>query len=177
VFLAASLAYLVGTGIAGGVGLRVGRKRTSVVSVLVVSVGVVFLVWPGHRNSALESIPGLLCIGAGCGGCEAATNPILASIADKCFPHSEGTVFALADMCFAFGFAIGPLIIAAMYAEDVAIMCGVPPLPAYPPTRLHLSPSHAKSDIWVARVHCNAALVFSLPWLGRDDGGVLRLGI
>lgn len=121
-FLAASLSYLVGTAVAGVLGLKVGRKVTSVCALVVVAAGVGVLVWPGQRSTALQSIPGLLCIGAGSGGNEASTNPIIASITDLVYPQSEGSAFALVDMCFAFGFAAGPLLAAALFASDVAVM-------------------------------------------------------
>mmetsp|Transcript_34298 Transcript_34298/g.89947 ORF Transcript_34298/g.89947 Transcript_34298/m.89947 type:complete len:113 (+) Transcript_34298:1-339(+) len=60
-------------------------------------------------------------MGAGMGGCEASTNPILGAIAGNCFPQAESTVFALADMCFSTGFVIGPLLVTALFANHVAI--------------------------------------------------------
>jgi MFS family permease len=79
------------------------------------------LTWPGYRTTALESIPGLILLGIGAGFNEAAVNPTLAAICSDGYPYSEGSVFALADMCFAVGFASGPLITAALYAGGQSI--------------------------------------------------------
>lgn len=112
----------MGTAVGGAVGLSFGRKRTAVFGLCIGTVGAAVLIWPGTRTSPLESIPGLICIGTSAGACEASVNPILASITEQFYPSSSGTVFAVADMCFALGFAVGPLIAAALYAGDIAVM-------------------------------------------------------
>eukprot|EP00038_Savillea_parva_P013746 m.212393 g.212393 ORF g.212393 m.212393 type:complete len:502 (-) comp26104_c0_seq1:121-1626(-) len=122
VFLAASLSYLAGTGFAGGLAFRLGRKTLAVASMFMSSLSIGFLVWPGPRTTILESIPALVGIGFAIGVCEASTNPIMATIADTCYTNAESTVFAIVDMCFAFGFAAGPLLAAAIYAFNIPFM-------------------------------------------------------
>lgn len=123
VFLAASLAYLIGVPI-GSCWNTKSRDKLSAVAMVLIAAGAAFVAVPGERRYAGESVPGLILVGVGLGMCESTMNPLLASTIDERHPGSQAAAFALIDMAASVAFAVGPVLGSVLYTHlDYRYVC------------------------------------------------------
>ncbi|NWT77500.1 VMAT1 protein, partial [Lanius ludovicianus] len=104
-FLPASISYLIGTNLFGILANRMGRWLCSMIGMAV--VGISLLCVPLATN-----IYGLIAPNAGLGFAigmvDSSMMPIMGYLVDLRHTSAYGTVYAIADVAFCMGFAIGP---------------------------------------------------------------------
>ncbi|XP_041327616.1 chromaffin granule amine transporter [Pyrgilauda ruficollis] len=125
-FLPASISYLIGTNLFGILANRMGRWLCSMIGMAV--VGISLLCVPLATN-----IYGLIGPNAGLGFAigmvDSSMMPIMAYLVDLRHTSAYGTVYAIADVAFCTGFAIGPstggAIVRALGFPWLMVMVGV----------------------------------------------------
>ncbi|NXM71172.1 VMAT1 protein, partial [Serilophus lunatus] len=145
-FLPASISYLIGTNLFGILATRMGRWLCSMVGMAV--VGVSLLCVPLATN-----IYGLIGPNAGLGFAigmvDSSMMPIMGYLVDLRHTSVYGTVYAIADVAFCMGFAIGPstggAIVGAIGFPWLMVIIGVTNL-AYAPLCWALRSPPAKEE-------------------------------
>ncbi|XP_027753179.1 chromaffin granule amine transporter [Empidonax traillii] len=145
-FLPASISYLIGTNLFGVLANRMGRWLCSMVGMAV--VGVSLLCVPLATN-----IYGLIGPNAGLGFAigmvDSSMMPIMGYLVDLRHTSVYGTVYAIADVAFCMGFAVGPstggAIVGALGFPWLMVIIGVTNL-AYAPLCLCLRSPPAKEE-------------------------------
>ncbi|NWX89022.1 VMAT1 protein, partial [Nothoprocta ornata] len=104
-FLPASVSYLIGTNLFGVLAHKMGRWLCSLVGMVV--VGISLLCVPLAKN-----IYGLIApnggLGFAIGMVDSSMMPTMASLVDLRHAAAYGSVYAIADVAFCLGFALGP---------------------------------------------------------------------
>ncbi|NXH44155.1 VMAT1 protein, partial [Dicaeum eximium] len=125
-FLPASISYLIGTNLFGILANRMGRWLCSMIGMAV--VGISLLCVPLATN-----IYGLIGPNAGLGFAigmvDSSMMPIMAYLVDLRHTSAYGTVYAIADVAFCMGFAVGPstggAIVRALGFPSLMVIVGV----------------------------------------------------
>ncbi|KAK1905667.1 Synaptic vesicular amine transporter [Dissostichus eleginoides] len=106
-FLPASISYLIGTYIFGTLALKMGRWLCALIGITVVGISVICV-------SFAKNIYGLIIpnfgIGFAIGMVDSSMMPIMGYLVDLRHVSVYGSVYAIADVAFCMGFALGPSI-------------------------------------------------------------------
>ncbi|XP_056291774.1 synaptic vesicular amine transporter [Pseudoliparis swirei] len=114
-FLPASISYLIGTYIFGRLGLRMGRWLCAFIGMIMVGISVICV--PLAKNLYGLIIPNF-GIGLAIGMVDSSMMPIMGYLVDLRHVSVYGSVYAIADVAFCFGFAFGPSI-GGVVAESI----------------------------------------------------------
>jgi len=104
-FLPASISYLIGTNLFGPLGHRVGRWLASMIGFYVIGFALVFVPFATTVNHLI--IP-MGALGFGIGMVDSSMMPELGYIVDIRHSAVYGGVYAIGDIAFCLGFAVGP---------------------------------------------------------------------
>merc|ERR1711963_782546 len=104
-FLPASISYLIGTNLFGPLGHRVGRWLASLVGLYV--IGVALMLVPFATSPNMLIIP-MAFLGFGIGMADSSMMPELGNLVDIRHSSVYGGVYAIGDIAFCLGFAVGP---------------------------------------------------------------------
>ncbi|XP_042900063.1 synaptic vesicular amine transporter-like [Parasteatoda tepidariorum] len=105
-FLPASISYLIGTNVFGPLGHRIGRWLSSMIGLLV--IGVCLIMIPFATNITHLIVPNA-GIGFAIGMVDSSMMPMLGYLVDIRHTSIYGSVYAIGDVAFCVGFAIGPM--------------------------------------------------------------------
>lgn len=104
-FLPASISYLIGTNMFGPLGHKMGRWLASLVGLAVIGISLLAVPFASNPNHLI--IP-MGFLGFGIGMVDSSMMPELANLVDLRHSSSYGGVYAIGDIAFCLGFAIGP---------------------------------------------------------------------
>jgi len=104
-FLPASISYLIGTNLFGPLGHRVGRWLASMIGFYVIGFALIFVPFATTVNHLI--IP-MGALGFGIGMVDSSMMPELGYIVDIRHSAVYGGVYAIGDIAFCLGFAVGP---------------------------------------------------------------------
>lgn len=104
-FLPASISYLIGTNLFGPMGHRIGRWLSSLLGLII--IGICLLLIPMARDITQLIFPNA-GIGFAIGMVDASMMPMLGYLVDIRHTSIYGSVYAIGDVAFCVGFAIGP---------------------------------------------------------------------
>ncbi|XP_040575533.1 synaptic vesicular amine transporter [Lepeophtheirus salmonis] len=113
-FLPASISYLIGTNIFGPLGHRMGRWKASFVGLIVIGFAlflVPFATVPGHLVIPMGAI------GFGIGMVDSSMMPELGFLVDIRHSSVYGGVYAIGDIAFCLGYAVGPALSGSIVRE------------------------------------------------------------
>ncbi|XP_076598674.1 synaptic vesicular amine transporter [Chaetodon auriga] len=106
-FLPASISYLIGTNIFGSLAHKMGRWLCALIGIMVVGISVICVPFA-------TSIYGLILpnfgVGFAIGMVDSSMMPIMGYLVDLRHVSVYGSVYAIADVAFCMGFALGPSI-------------------------------------------------------------------
>ncbi|XP_060557668.1 synaptic vesicular amine transporter-like [Ruditapes philippinarum] len=105
-FLPASISYLLGTNIFGPVASKIGRWLSTMLGMIVISI--CLFATPFCRTTALLIAP-MFGLGFSIGMVDASMMPHMGYLVDLRHVSVYGNVYAIADIAFAMGFAVGPM--------------------------------------------------------------------
>ncbi|NXA83231.1 VMAT1 protein, partial [Thryothorus ludovicianus] len=154
-FLPASISYLIGTNLFGILANKMGRWLCSMIGMAV--VGISLLCVPLATN-----IYGLIGPNAGLGFAigmvDSSMMPIMAYLVDLRHTSAYGTVYAIADVAFCLGFAIGPstggAIVLALGFPWLMVMVGALNVAFAPLCCLLRSPPASEENLAILRQEC-----------------------
>ncbi|NXI20332.1 VMAT1 protein, partial [Irena cyanogastra] len=154
-FLPASISYLIGTNLFGILANRMGRWLCSMIGMAV--VGISLLCVPLATN-----IYGLIGPNAGLGFAigmvDSSMMPIMAYLVDLRHASAYGTVYAIADVAFCMGFAVGPstggAIVRALGFPWLMVVVGVLNVAYAPLCWLLRSPPAAEEKMAILSQEC-----------------------
>ncbi|XP_044757435.1 synaptic vesicular amine transporter isoform X2 [Coccinella septempunctata] len=104
-FLPASISYLIGTNVFGPLGHRMGRWRAGFVGLIVIGICLMLVPMATHVNHLIVPNAGL---GFAIGMVDSSMMPELGYLVDIRHSAVYGSVYAIGDVAFCLGFAIGP---------------------------------------------------------------------
>jgi len=104
-FLPASISYAIGTNIFGPLGHRMGRWRASLIGMAV--IGLSLMVVPYATSFHLLMFP-MATMGFAIGMVDSSMMPELGNLVDLRHAAVYGGVYAIGDIAFCLGFAVGP---------------------------------------------------------------------
>ncbi|NWV32334.1 VMAT1 protein, partial [Grantiella picta] len=104
-FLPASISYLIGTNLFGILANRMGRWLCSMIGMAVVGISLLCVPLATNISGLIGPNAGL---GFAIGMVDSSMMPIMAYLVDLRHTSAYGTVYAIADVAFCMGFAIGP---------------------------------------------------------------------
>jgi len=104
-FLPASISYLIGTNLFGPLGHRVGRWLASMIGFYVIGFALIFVPFATTVNHLILPMGAL---GFGIGMVDSSMMPELGNIVDIRHSAVYGGVYAIGDIAFCLGFAVGP---------------------------------------------------------------------
>nr|AVK72352.1 synaptic vesicular amine transporter [Meara stichopi] len=104
-FLPASISYLLSTNINGFLAHRMGRWLSSMIGMIVVAL--CMLVYPYANTINMLILPGV-ALGFAIGMVDASMMPTMGYLVDLRHVAVYGSVYAIADVAFCIGFAVGP---------------------------------------------------------------------
>ncbi|KAK3094299.1 hypothetical protein FSP39_000030, partial [Pinctada imbricata] len=110
-FLPASISYLIGTNIFGPLGNKIGRWLSALIGMAV--IGVCLIAIPFSRNIYHLIAPNF-GLGFAIGMVDSTMMPHMAYLVDLRHVSVYGSVYAIADVAFCVGFAIGPALSGTM---------------------------------------------------------------
>jgi DHA1 family solute carrier family 18 vesicular amine transporter 1/2 len=105
-FLPASISYLIGTNLFGPLGHRIGRWLASLIGMILIGLSLILVAFATQPNHLIVPMAGL---GFGIGMVDSSMMPELGNLVD--IRHTSavyGGVYAIGDVAFCLGFAIGP---------------------------------------------------------------------
>ncbi|GIY84233.1 synaptic vesicular amine transporter [Caerostris extrusa] len=105
-FLPASISYLIGTNVFGPLGHRMGRWLSTMVGLVV--IGICLLLIPFATNITHLIVPNG-GIGFAIGMVDSSMMPMLGYLVDIRHTSVYGSVYAIGDVAFCVGFAVGPM--------------------------------------------------------------------
>ncbi|XP_030842211.1 synaptic vesicular amine transporter isoform X1 [Strongylocentrotus purpuratus] len=105
IFLPASVSYLISTNIFGVLGHRIGRWLVSMIGMII--GGIAMMLIPLSQNVPHLIGPNFF-VGFGVGMVDASMMPIMGHLVDIRHVSVYGSVYAIADVAFCLGFAVGP---------------------------------------------------------------------
>ncbi|XP_030297606.1 synaptic vesicular amine transporter [Sparus aurata] len=106
-FLPASISYLIGTNIFGTLAHKMGRWLCALIGIMVVGISVICV--PFATNIYGLILPNF-GVGFAIGMVDASMMPIMGYLVDLRHVSVYGSVYAIADVAFCMGFALGPSI-------------------------------------------------------------------
>ncbi|KAL4231166.1 hypothetical protein ACF0H5_008748 [Mactra antiquata] len=106
-FLPASISYLLGTNIFGPVASKIGRWLSTMLGMIVISI--CLFVIPFCKSPALLIAP-MFGLGFSIGMVDASMMPHMGYLVDLRHVSVYGNIYAIADIAFAMGFAVGPML-------------------------------------------------------------------
>ncbi|XP_052224886.1 synaptic vesicular amine transporter-like [Dreissena polymorpha] len=106
-FLPASISYSLGTNIFGPVASKIGRWLSTMLGMITISICLFAI--PFCRTAALLIIP-MFGLGFAIGMVDSSMMPHMGYLVDLRHVSVYGNVYAIADIAFAMGFAIGPML-------------------------------------------------------------------
>ncbi|NXQ54875.1 VMAT1 protein, partial [Anthoscopus minutus] len=125
-FLPASISYLVGTNLFGILANRMGRWLCSMIGMAVVGISLLCVPLATNISGLIGPNAGL---GFAIGMVDSSMMPIMGYLVDLRHTSAYGTVYAIADVAFCMGFAIGPstggAIVRALGFPWLMVMVGV----------------------------------------------------
>lgn len=105
-FLPASISYLIGTNLFGRIAHKIGRWLCSLIGLVIIGLSLIFV-------PLATSIYGLIipnaALGFAIGMVDATMMPIMGYLVDIRHSSVYGSVYAIADVAFCLGFAIGKI--------------------------------------------------------------------
>lgn len=104
-FLPASISYLIGTNIFGPVGHKIGRWLSALIGMVVIGISLICI--PFSKNIYHLIAPNF-GLGFAIGMVDATMMPHMAYLVDLRHVSVYGSVYAIADVAFCVGFAVGP---------------------------------------------------------------------
>lgn len=104
-FLPASISYLIGTNVFGPLGHRVGRWLASLIGLYVIGFALILVPFASAPNYLI--IP-MAALGFGIGMVDSSMMPELGNLVDIRHSSVYGGVYAIGDIAFCLGFAVGP---------------------------------------------------------------------
>jgi len=104
-FLPASISYLIGTNLFGPLGYRFGRWLASLIGMIMIGFSLMLVPFATQPNHLIMPMAGL---GFGIGMVDSSMMPELGNICDVRHSNVYGGVYAIGDVAFCLGFAIGP---------------------------------------------------------------------
>jgi len=104
-FLPASISYLIGTNLFGPLGHRMGRWLASLIGLLMIGLALIFVPFATNPNHLI--IP-MAALGFGIGMVDSSMMPQLGFLVDIRHAAVYGGVYAIGDIAFCMGFAVGP---------------------------------------------------------------------
>jgi len=104
-FLPASISYLIGTNLFGPLGHRMGRWLASFVGLSMIGLALMFVPFATRPNHLI--IP-MAALGFGIGMVDSSMMPQLGYLVDIRHSAVYGGVYAIGDIAFCLGFAVGP---------------------------------------------------------------------
>ncbi|CAH1257874.1 synaptic vesicular amine transporter-like [Branchiostoma lanceolatum] len=110
-FLPASISYLIGTALFGNLAHKMGRWLCALLGMLL--IGIFSFVVPFARSLYGLIVPNFF-IGFAIGMVDSSMMPIMGYLVDLRHVSVYGTVYAIADVAFCLGFAIGPALSGAI---------------------------------------------------------------
>merc|ERR1712117_898533 len=113
-FLPASISYLIGTNMFGPLGHKMGRWKAALVGLAIIAIALI-LVPMATRESQLI-IP-MACLGFAIGMVDSSMMPELGNLVDLRHSSVYGGVYAIGDVAFCLGFAIGPALSGTLVKE------------------------------------------------------------
>uniref|UniRef100_A0A673BCC7 Solute carrier family 18 member 2 n=1 Tax=Sphaeramia orbicularis TaxID=375764 RepID=A0A673BCC7_9TELE len=106
-FLPASISYLIGTNIFGKLAHKMGRWLCALIGMVMVGVSVVCVPFASSINGLIVPNFG---VGFAIGMVDSSMMPIMGYLVDLRHVSVYGSVYAIADVAFCMGFALGPSI-------------------------------------------------------------------
>ncbi|XP_052101406.1 synaptic vesicular amine transporter-like [Mytilus californianus] len=104
-FLPASISYLIGTNIFGPLGHKIGRWLSSLIGMVIIGVSLIFI--PFSKNIYHLIAPNF-GLGFAIGMVDSTMMPHMGYLVDLRHVSVYGSVYAIADVAFCLGFAVGP---------------------------------------------------------------------
>jgi len=104
-FLPASISYLVGTNIFGPLGHRMGRWLASLIGLIVIGLSLMLV---PYATSMHQLIIPMAFLGFAIGMVDSSMMPELGNLVDIRHAAVYGGVYAIGDIAFCLGFAVGP---------------------------------------------------------------------
>lgn len=104
-FLPASISYLIGTNLFGPLGHRMGRWLASFIGLSMIGLALIFVPFASRPNHLI--IP-MAALGFGIGMVDSSMMPQLGYLVDIRHSAVYGGVYAIGDIAFCLGFAVGP---------------------------------------------------------------------
>ncbi|CAG0903503.1 unnamed protein product [Darwinula stevensoni] len=105
VFLPASISYLIGTNVFGPLGHRMGRWLASMLGLIIVGICLMLVPQATEFRDLMAPMAGL---GFSIGMVDSCIMPELGHLVDLRHSAVYGTVYAIGDVAFCLGFAVGP---------------------------------------------------------------------
>ncbi|XP_071949006.1 synaptic vesicular amine transporter-like [Antedon mediterranea] len=105
IFLPASISYLISTNIFGPYGYRIGRWLCAMLGILITAGAMVLI---SFSTSIPDIITPNLLLGFAVGMVDSTMLPLMGYLVDIRHVSVYGSVYAIADVAFCIGFAIGP---------------------------------------------------------------------
>ncbi|KAK3599414.1 hypothetical protein CHS0354_036432 [Potamilus streckersoni] len=106
-FLPASVSYMIGTNIFGPIAHKIGRWLSTMIGILV--IGVCLISIPFCRHVGVLVLP-MFGLGFSIGMVDSSMMPHMGYLVDLRHVSVYGNVYAIADVAFAMGFAVGPML-------------------------------------------------------------------
>lgn len=104
-FLPASISYLIGTNLFGPLGHKIGRWLASLIGMYVIGLALILVPFASAPNHLI--IP-MAALGFGIGMVDSSMMPELGNLVDLRHGSVYGGVYAIGDIAFCLGFAVGP---------------------------------------------------------------------
>ncbi|KAL8599878.1 hypothetical protein ACOMHN_025410 [Nucella lapillus] len=104
-FLPASLSYMLGTNLFGPLGYKIGRWRSAMLGMII--IGLCLIALPFSKNIGHMIAPNF-GMGLAIGMVDSSMMPHMGYLVDLRHASVYGSVYAIADVAFCLGFAIGP---------------------------------------------------------------------
>ncbi|CAG0901653.1 unnamed protein product [Darwinula stevensoni] len=115
VYLACSISYLIGTNVFAPLGHKIGRWLVTMLGLILMGISLVLV--PEAKDVRLILGP-LAGLGFSIAMVDASIMPELARLVDLRHSPIYGTVYAVGDVAFCLGFAVGMGMLASRYPED-----------------------------------------------------------
>lgn len=104
-FLPASISYAIGTNLFGPLGHRMGRWKASLIGLLIIGLALILVPYATTINQLI--LP-MAALGFAIGMVDSSMMPELGNLVDIRHTAVYGGVYAIGDVAFCLGFAIGP---------------------------------------------------------------------
>lgn len=127
-FLPASISYLIGTNLFGPMGHKMGRWKAALVGLAIIAIALILVPMATKATQLIIPMGGL---GFAIGMVDSSMMPELGNLVDLRHSSVYGGVYAIGDVAFCVGFAIGPALSGTLVKEygfqkmlvGVAVIC------------------------------------------------------